>query len=647
MDSVMLDLNAIQNEGDRTLFAQGEPNNNLLTLDEKKPYMCSFDSLPENSIVKYVPLWEKLNPGKHENQFHIFLNNKSSWVRNKEIKDGSKSPTHVTMDRMKFFIESNEEDDFWKYYTGAILQGKILYFTEQLTEIFRYFCDFDIVQKGGIIERNIEALTFVVQKSINKFYKCKPNELFVVVSVSMYSIKKAHDDVPEMRKTGVHMHWPNLFVNKEIALNIRETIILDLENTFGKRVFPNNSWHDVVDASVYMKAGGPGGGLRMMGSHKTENCKECKGHVAKKNEKKCDHCGGNGKVGIGRPYHAIMVLNGDGKRRIDIEEMYRNNMLQLMMDTKLRTTFTEPQPKFVLPEGFPTYLQLNNVKQKVHKSHENATRTVLMNNNPEWDLLLKYIRSYNIYKNTFIKSVTSNKNQTEFVIHLNGENSRYCHNIGREHNSNRIYIVVNKEGIFQRCHDSADEQSKEMKFGLCKEYKYNLNIKFGNKDISTLFKKTNISNDDEESLLNVHMIDDKKIQRCYLLGDDECMIVYNCKWSHTVQTDTGEDIYIQDKNFYSMDASALGIKHSRALVSIGFEPEQQKLLHRREYPSKNLKTLQEAIIQKMYDIVQMACEMDVHLVVEKLTKSGFDGVATLQMNLQPRHMIEDILILEV
>ena len=192
-EPILLDFNSIQNEGDRTIYAQGEPNNHLLSLDDARPYMCSFESLPQNSIVKYVPLWEKLNPGKAENQFHVFLNNKSLLFRNKEIRDNSKAPTHVTMDRMKFFIDADEEEDFWKYYTGAIMQGKVLYFTEQLTTIFRLFADFDIVQKGGITERNIEALTFCIQKSINKFYKTKNSEdLFVIVSVSMYSLSLIH-----------------------------------------------------------------------------------------------------------------------------------------------------------------------------------------------------------------------------------------------------------------------------------------------------------------------------------------------------------------------------------------------------------------------------------------------------------------------
>ena len=643
---MMLDYNAIQNEGDRSIFAKGEPNNELLNLDPQSAYMCSFDSLPENSIVKYVPLWEKLNPGKAENQFHIFLNNKSSWVRNKEIKDNSKSPTHVTMDRMKFLIEPEEEEDFWKYYTGAILQGKIMYFTEQLTSIFRYFVDFDIVQKGGITERNIEALTFCVQRSINKFYKAKCTEdLMVIVSTSMYSVKPAHDDVPELKKTGVHMHWPNIFVTKEIALDIRETIIVDLENLFGKRVHPNNNWEDVVDSSVYMKAGGPGGGLRMLGSHKTENCKVCKGHIAKKNEKKCEACGGNGKVGIGRPYYALMVLNGNGKRNFLKEEEYRIDMLSLMMDTKLRTSFSAvpSYPRYDFPEGFPKYLKLQ--KSKVHKQHEVSTRQVLQNNNPEWDILLKYIRQVDVYSNVIVSSVTCNKSQNEYVIHLNGQNARFCHNIGREHNSNRIYLVLNREGIFQRCHDNAEQRSSEMRFSLCSEYMYNLNVKMSPRDISCLIKGASLPNDEQDSMMDVHMIQDKKLQRCYMIGDDECQIVFNCKWSHTVQTELGEDIVIQEKKIYSMDSSALGSKHSKALFSIGFQEEQQKKYFKREFPSKNIKSLQEAIVHKLYDVVEMACDMPLDRALEGLTKSGFDGIATLKMNIQRKQIIDDISVL--
>lgn len=614
--------------------------------------MCSFDTLPENSIIKYVPLYEKLNPGKSESQFYIFLNNKSAWIRNKEVKDFSKNPTHVTMDRMKFVIEAHEEEDFWKYYTGAIMQGKILYFTEQLTTIFRYFADFDIVQKGGITERNIEALTYCVQKSVKKFYsKYQNDELNVIVSISMYSIKPAHDDFPEMRKTGVHMHWPNIFVTKEMALDMRETIIVDLENLFGKRVHPNNDWSEVVDATVYMKAGGPGGGLRMMGSHKTENCKVCKGVIAKRNDpNKCQHCAGNGKLGIGRPYFALMVMKGDGKRDLQKEEMYRQDMYSLMIDTKLRTTYTEIPllPKYKFPDGFPKFLNQKVLKAtKVHKNHENATRNSLKNDNPEWDLILKYIRMYDKYKNVVLSSVTCNKAQTEYVIHLNGENSRFCNNINREHNSNRIYIIINKDGMFQRCHDNADKKTNEMKFGLCSEYKYNLNIKINALDLNNLLKKNNNVIGDNDSMMNFKVIEDSKLKRCYLLGDDESMIVFHKKWSDTVQDNEGQDIFIKDTNMYSLDSSALGTKHSKAIKSIFFQTEsfnktptnQKKEIY---YPTKSLGILQKNIFDILNEVLTLAVDLDLDTVVSSLNQSGFDGLYTLKMNIQRKQFIENI-----
>jgi hypothetical protein len=64
---------------------------------------------------------------------------------------------------------------------------------------------------------------------------------------------KGEDGQPTL-KSGVHLHWPNVIVDRTRALNLRSKIIESLGP---------GPWDKVIDASVY-----GGSGLRMLWSHK-------------------------------------------------------------------------------------------------------------------------------------------------------------------------------------------------------------------------------------------------------------------------------------------------------------------------------------------------------------------------------------------
>jgi len=61
-------------------------------------------------------------------------------------------------------------------------------------------------------------------------------------------------------KTGVHIHWPDLHVTKQQAMQYRTKILLGLSECF-----PGRDWSKDIDAAVYL-----GAGLRMLWSYKTD-----------------------------------------------------------------------------------------------------------------------------------------------------------------------------------------------------------------------------------------------------------------------------------------------------------------------------------------------------------------------------------------
>lgn len=63
---------------------------------------------------------------------------------------------------------------------------------------------------------------------------------------------------------GIHLHWPGLFVNKGMAVELRNQIVENLTDVIG------GDWDDIVDEAVYKT-----GSLRMKGSYKRDDVNRC------------------------------------------------------------------------------------------------------------------------------------------------------------------------------------------------------------------------------------------------------------------------------------------------------------------------------------------------------------------------------------
>ena len=426
-----------------------------------------------------------------------------------------------------------------------------------------------------------------------------------------------------MVKTGVHLIWPNIFVTRDDALNMRESIVVELEKEFGKRVHPLNSWQDVVDSSVYGSGntGTKGSGLRMLGSRKTDLCDICKGKRKLKlqngGEKRCEKCIGNGRLDTGRPYFALCILDTFGQRDLKAEENYRRSLYDLILDTKIRTPFAErPRfPKFKLLE----HAGLHNFKltgtKRSRKSNDSSTQkppdlmykksTALDLNNsaPEWDSIQNIVRNcgQGVYKDILVSKITTNIKKSEYIVHVNGDMCRYCHNIKREHVSNRIYFVVDVTGINQRCHDGATEINSEMQFGLCKDYIGPLGripqllvpqlfpSCSAAKTFSNLRDAVQLNENDEDHAGIRKISSDQKLARLFKIGDALSKELFNVTWSETLKTSGGEHVIARQRNLlrnskktvsgetkhfgdqYALHPASLGSYGNTGMADLGFE----------------------------------------------------------------------------
>ena len=151
--------------------------------------------------------------------------------------------THVLMDGGILQVPFEQLEEFYVECVHAIRTGTKLYVVEQKTDVFKFFVDLDF--------KSSEAL---------------PDEAILELAAMMHSVvqngrcciaRATPRPVDGQIKTGVHFHWPDVYVTRSEALALRTRILLELPE--------DPEWSRRIDASVY-----GGSGLRMLWSHKRE-----------------------------------------------------------------------------------------------------------------------------------------------------------------------------------------------------------------------------------------------------------------------------------------------------------------------------------------------------------------------------------------
>lgn len=445
------------------------------------PYMKKAEwRKGEEALKAYTPLWKILKYGNDKpfQDIDKFLTDTKSAINRFAEEAKKKVPTHVTLCGSSFAIAEKEESTFLEMYAALVTTGCRCFFVERPTEVYRYFCDFDFKQLAMIPDKTIEAAAMVVQSVVRLFYpslKDDEDALKAVVCTTDAKRVPAKGTTPELIKTGMHILWPGLLVSVDTALNIRESMLVEMQKIFGLRVEPSNSWEDVIDVSVYPDLNKKGSGLRMLGSCKSVTCSACKGtrklDPKDRNGPDCAKCKGVGKLDEGRPYFPLMVLTTSGKRDVKSELYYLENMHALIVDTKIRTPAgTEPTPGYILPEGAPVYLASEpgrirrpggtDVVDRGQKTKSKTMGTLpvgqkveVSRSDPVWPCIEAMISKHpcGMYSQIIVNQITTNAKRTKYTAHINGPYSHYCQNKGSVHSSNRVFFEFDSTGFVQKC----------------------------------------------------------------------------------------------------------------------------------------------------------------------------------------------------
>jgi hypothetical protein len=385
------------------------------------------------------------------------MNNLTKWLKitnQYNCTDNDEKPSHLLLNGYKLFVKDENLEIFNKKYAESILNNEKLYVVECRKNIFKLFFDLDFLltdEKYEFIKKNnenifiefIKIINDVIYEFFNEYYEC------IVTTADNKIVKKICKDKDnpekvdskELIKKGFHIHFPDINTNKNIALEIRKACILKLNKY--KNLF-ENTINDILDEHVFTNSG-----LRLTGSRK--------GHFISQTKEFVDE---------GRPYNLLYTLKYN-QENDDMLHKLNNDYILLINKTSIIST-----------DDYITNIKNNpNLQCEDCEEENNNNENVGNFNGGSWKRLhkddikhIEILRFFNIYIKDYtikdIKRIFYSENESVYIL---CSQSKYCTNIGKNHNSEHIYFKLNKDGICQKCFCRCDTMEGR-KHGYCKDF---------------------------------------------------------------------------------------------------------------------------------------------------------------------------------
>jgi hypothetical protein len=157
----------------------------------------------------------------------------------------------------KVSIPMERHEEFLQHLAGDVINKRKQWtFSELCPPTFRFFLDCDF--NCDITTEDIDNYTELIHEIITLYY---PDIERIPMIVCTTDPKITGDQV----KTGLHIHFPTIIVNKEYAHQIRFHLIIKL-NQFYPVLLP---WNLILDKNVY------DGGIKLLYCSKPTKCTDC------------------------------------------------------------------------------------------------------------------------------------------------------------------------------------------------------------------------------------------------------------------------------------------------------------------------------------------------------------------------------------
>ncbi|GAQ84219.1 hypothetical protein KFL_001810010 [Klebsormidium nitens] len=351
--------------------------------------------------------------------------------------------SHLLLNDGILRIPGEKETAFNNLYAKWWADGKWMYVVQKRTKVFKLFVDLDYECVMEPSDNELVTVCLSIYSRVAELVGAAASRCIVSVADGTKRLKEGGF------KRGVHIVWPDVCIDDTQALVLRRWLLVRLNDEFGQ-----NSWEKVVDSNVYKG----GSGLRMNGSMKMPTCEACGG----RREKSCKSCGGQGKVTDPRRYAVFRCfVNGTEDEGL-LETCVRDLETQISL-TSIRV-LSKGRVSVVIPpcdapemdSGQPAFRQSSGAISHV----QGGDRT---------EAVAREIRL--AFPECFDQGERI-ENVQEFAgsYYLAHTNSKYCNNLGRPHNSNRIYFYLSAGYMFQKCYCTC-ETLKGRSQGLCQHYR--------------------------------------------------------------------------------------------------------------------------------------------------------------------------------
>lgn len=399
-----------------------------------------------------------------------------------------------------------------------------LFFVERLTPVFRFFVDLDCPLAAdspfqSTADEIWRRVLIVINVAIVYHFPTWTDE--ARTQHLQCVVLRVRDDVAAvqrgetLKKLGVHLVFPNLWVTVAMASSIRafavtiltsiaisQVLRRELDTLYPAVELPKLSddpvelqklWNDAFDAGQYKESGT----LRMPWSHKAETCHACK--ASPQQAAICIECApepgkrGDGRFDRKRPYIVVDCVAGEGTRAGRLwslqEELQhlQNNWAYAICRTSLRW-----ETQFYA-DALEKAFRLAEMHEENGTIFVARTRDLLLQQLPSLlppvptsDFVMgPYSQAYGALvprdKRTFpeetpldgpaastIRSLIRNSSPhyqylqvvkithtlaryCTFYVRVQGPGSSFCHNKNAVHKSSTIYFTVGAAGVQQRC----------------------------------------------------------------------------------------------------------------------------------------------------------------------------------------------------
>lgn len=349
------------------------------------------------------------------NPVKIWLESCGKVVRN----DPDRPVTHFMLDGGKLDL-TGDHDTFQEVYAKNINHKNCI--VERKTKYFRFFIDLDILASVNL---DITEYIVCIQDCIKNIYS--NDFLCIVCGTDCNKIIRREQN--EYIKQGYHIHWPEIVVDKELALQIRSNIVIYLTTNFGKVSDMLDTWEKIVDRSVYEH-----NGLRLIGSDK---CSFSDGKPTYEN----------------RHYIIHSVFEGN-KYNKELTSDYKKDTLKAVKDTSIRTEICTKT----------RYTNLVEYTEEVEETTTDIGGFIrIQRNSKEYISIEKFFKNYVTgYRVQDIRNILKVKDGGMYIIE---SKSKYCQNIKDFHTNNHVFFRLTNSGLCQKC-----RSERVGEFSCCRDY---------------------------------------------------------------------------------------------------------------------------------------------------------------------------------